>query len=130
MNLHSQVTSKRRIRKRIAEYDPDVIVSVHPTMTNVPQKCVIDIKKETGKDIPIFTVVTDLGSGHATWFTRRMEKIFVASSRMSKLARVRGWVSRSKLVECGLPIRKQFGEKKTAMGKRGSEPGKEVSYRL
>ncbi|GMH53836.1 hypothetical protein TrRE_jg8562, partial [Triparma retinervis] len=81
-------------------------------------------------EIPIFTVVTDLGSGHATWFTRRIDAIFVASSRMSKLALVRGWVRPGKLVECGLPIRKEFGEQKARMGERGTKGAEEYQRRM
>lgn len=81
MNWNSNITGYRKVRRALKEINPDAIVSVHPTMTNTPQLVVRSIRKETGKRIPIFTVVTDLGSGHATWFTRRMEKIFVASGR-------------------------------------------------
>eukprot|EP00520_Triparma_pacifica_P020227 CAMPEP_0118660230 /NCGR_PEP_ID=MMETSP0785-20121206/15559_1 /TAXON_ID=91992 /ORGANISM="Bolidomonas pacifica, Strain CCMP 1866" /LENGTH=54 /DNA_ID=CAMNT_0006553437 /DNA_START=1043 /DNA_END=1204 /DNA_ORIENTATION=+ len=54
-------------------------------MTNVPQKVAMELGDEEGRKIPIFTVVTDLGSGHATWFARRIDKIFVASERMERL---------------------------------------------
>ncbi|GMI31110.1 hypothetical protein TeGR_g7185 [Tetraparma gracilis] len=120
MNWNSNITGYRKVRRALKEINPDAIVSVHPTMTNTPQLVVRSIRKETGKRIPIFTVVTDLGSGHATWFTRRMEKIFVASGRMEKLARWRGWCSRDQIVNTGLPIRPEFGERAAAMGPVGS----------
>ena len=130
MNWQTQRQSGDKITSRIAKYDPDVIVSIHPTMTCVPQKSVETILDETGKKIPIFTVVTDLGSGHATWFTRGAEKIFVASDRIHKLARVRGWVPPRKLVKCGLPIRRDFSEQRDKLGSRWTEEGKSYQAKV
>jgi len=68
MDWHSNFTCEKRIRKRIASYEPDVVVSVHPAMNYTPIRALRNIAKETGRHIPFYTVVTDLGSGHCTWF--------------------------------------------------------------
>ena len=80
---HSWLTCERRIRRRIREYNPDVVVSVHPTMNNVPLIATRKIGKKDGRHIPFFTVVTDFGSAHTTWFQKNVEKIFVASDRFA-----------------------------------------------
>jgi 1,2-diacylglycerol 3-beta-galactosyltransferase len=72
--------------------------------------------------IPFFTVVTDYGSAHCTWFQRRVEKIFVASERLRKLARRRGFIPKSKIVMSGLPIRQDFHEQATALGGDRTSP--------
>ena len=116
MNMHSRFSCERKIRRRLLSYNPDVIVSVHPTMTCVPQVSVRKILKTTGKYIPNFTVVTDLGSAHATWFTRHCDKIFVASDRIRRLARLRGWIPNDRIVMSGLPIRSAFAKQMEKMG--------------
>lgn len=63
-DVHMKSTMERTVRKRIQSYDPDVVVSVHPLMTNVPVLACKNITKETGRNLPIFTVCTDLGSAH------------------------------------------------------------------
>lgn len=56
-DIHTSLTCERKIRKRIATYKPDVIVSVHPAMNHVPMRAVRKISKEQGKHIPFFTYV-------------------------------------------------------------------------
>ena len=123
-DIHSTLTCEKKVRKRIQSYDPDVVVSVHPTMNNVPIIALKKLQKETGKHIPFFTVVTDFGSGHCTWFHKGVEKVFVASERIRKLAKRRGSVPDSKLVQTGLPIRRAFAELVDEMGDRTSPEGK------
>eukprot|EP00985_Skeletonema_marinoi_P021234 scaffold12927_cov95-Skeletonema_marinoi.AAC.3 len=64
-DVHMKSAMERAVRKRIMEKGPDVVVSVHPLMTNVPVLACSNITKETGKHLPIFTVCTDLGSAHS-----------------------------------------------------------------
>ena len=108
MDLHSTWTCEKRIRKRIASYNPDVVVSVHPAMNYAPLVSLKKIGKETGKHIPFFTVVTDLASGHCTWFHRPVDKLFVASDRLRRLAKRRGRTPDDKIIMTGLPIRNDF----------------------
>lgn len=122
--IHGSVTCERKIRKRIASYDADVVVSVHPTMNSVPSKSVRKISKALGKHIPFFTVVTDFGSGHCMWFHRKVEKMFLASDRIRQLARRRGWTPEDKIVMSGLPIRHDFAVEADRLGDRTTEEGK------
>mmetsp|Transcript_4680 Transcript_4680/g.6487 ORF Transcript_4680/g.6487 Transcript_4680/m.6487 type:complete len:535 (-) Transcript_4680:273-1877(-) len=124
-NWHARKMCEKKIRKRIASYDPDVVVSVHPTMNNVPIKSTTQISKALGKHIPFFTVVTDLGSGHCMWFQPNVEKLYVASERIRKLAKRRGATPEDKIVMTGLPIRHDFAVQAEKMGDRTSVAGKE-----
>ena len=60
-DLHSKVMCGRKIKERIQSINPDVVVSVHPTMNYTPLIETQKISRELGKHIPFFTVVTDLG---------------------------------------------------------------------
>ncbi len=127
MDMHSCFMCEKKIRNRIASYNPDVVVSVHPAMNYTPIKAVKNICKVKSKNghhhkIPFFTVVTDYGSAHSTWFQRRVDKIFVASERLRKLARRRGFIPKSKIVMAGLPIRQDFHEQATALGGDRTSP--------
>lgn len=127
------VMCERSIRKRIKSYNPDVVVSVHPLQTSVPILSCAKISHETGKHLPMFTVVTDLGSAHCTWFANGIEKMFVGSKQIYKLARVRG-IPEEKLVLVGLPIRYDFSVESESLGDRMSDQGRayqrEVRRRL
>jgi 1,2-diacylglycerol 3-beta-galactosyltransferase len=129
-NAHSAIMCERRIRRRIASYDPDVIVSVHPTMNRTPILATKRISKAVGKHIPFFTVVTDLGSGHAMWFHKNIERMYVASERIRKLARRRGWTPEEKIVMSGLPIRHDFAVQANLMGNRTSAEGKAYQHTI
>ena len=125
---------ERSIRKKIKSYEPDVVVSVHPLQTSVPILSCAKISHETGKHLPMFTVVTDLGSAHSTWFANGVERMFVGSTQIYDLAKERGQVPDEKLVLLGLPIRNDFAEESKKLGFRmGLEGGKyqkEVRERL
>ena len=125
MNFHSCVTCERKIRRRIASYEPDVIVSVHPAMQLIPQISTQKISKALGRHLPFYTVVTDLGTGHCTWFSKKMDKMYLASESMRKLARRRGGTPEDRIVMSGLPIRHDFAVQAEYMGDRTSDAGKE-----
>jgi len=76
------------------------------------------------RDIPFFTVVTDFGSGHCTWFHKEVDKIYLASEPIKQIALKRGKVPDSKIVMIGLPIRYDFAAQADAMVDRTTEEGK------
>lgn len=123
-DAHLKLMCERAVRRSIRSYNPDVVVSVHPLMTNVPVLSCAKISNETGRHLPIFTVVTDLGSAHCLWFANGVEKMFVGSEQVKELAMVRGKVPEEKLVMFGLPIRHDFAVQAEKMGNRMSEEGK------
>ena len=130
-NLHSRIMCGGRIKKRLESHKPDVIVSVHPAMNHIPVKCTAKTSKELGKHIPFFTVVTDLGSGHCMWFERKVDKLYVASDRLYKLARRRGGTAHEDIVMTGLPIRHGFAVQAEKLGgDRTSERGIEYQKKI
>ena len=112
------------------EYNPDVVVSVHPMMTNVPISCCEKISEETGRHLPIFTVVTDLASAHCLWFANGVDKMYIASDQCRQLAKVRGKVPDEKIVQIGLPIRHQFAVQADLLGDRQSPEGFEYQKKV
>lgn len=123
-DAHLKLMCERAVRRSIKSYDPDVVISVHPLMTNVPVLSCSKISNETGKHLPIFTVVTDLGSAHCLWFANGVEKMFVGSEQVKELAQVRGKVPEEKIIMAGLPIRHDFAVQAERMGDRMSEAGR------
>jgi len=129
-DTHLKLMCERAIRKSIQEYNPDVVVSVHPMMTNVPVLSCAKIGEETGKHLPIFTVVTDLGSAHCLWFANGVDKMFIASDQIRNLAKERGKVPDEKLVQIGLPIRHQFAVQAELLGDRMSLAGQSYQQKV
>jgi len=101
-----------------------VVVSVHPMMTNLPTASCAKISAERNRHLPVFTVVTDLGSAHCLWFCNGVDKLFVASDQIRALAKERGKVPEDKIVQIGLPIRHDFGVQSEKLGDRFSAQGK------
>ena len=129
-DVHSYITCERGIRKRIEAFRPDVVVSVHPTMNNVPMISTRKISKKLGKKIPFYTVVTDFGSAHTTWFQKGVDTIFVASERIRKLAKRRGRLPDDKIIMSGLPIRHAFAVEAEQLGDRTTEEGKRYQRKM
>lgn len=129
-DAHLKLMCERAVRRRIKSYNPDVVVSVHPLMTNVPVLSCANISAETGKHLPIFTVVTDLGSAHCLWFANGVEKMFVGSQAVKELAKARGKVPEEKLVLAGLPIRNDFAVQAELLGDRYSREGREYQRQV
>lgn len=129
-NIHCRMTCSRTIKKTIEFNNPDVIVSVHPTMNNNPLIQTRKISKELRKHIPFFTVVTDLGSGHCMWFERKVDKLYVASDRLYKLAKRRGGTRDDKIAMIGLPIRHGFAVEAEKLGDRTSQAGKSYQRKV
>lgn len=128
-DVHLKLMCERAVRKRIMSYDPDVVISVHPLMCNVPVLSCAKISHKTGKH-SMFTVVTDLGSAHCLWFANGVEKMFVGSQQIYDLAKARGKVPDEKLVISGLPIRQDFAEQSEKLGDRLSEEGEEYQRQV
>lgn len=130
MDLHVDFMCRTFCSDLIESYDPDVIVSVHPAMNYVPIRVAKRLSKKKNKHIPFFTVVTDLGSAHATWFHRRVEKLYLASDRLFRLARRRGLTPVRKIQRVGLPIRYEFELQSKKLGDRTTIEGKQYQRQI
>lgn len=131
-DLHSSWACEKRIRDKIASYKPDVVVSVHPGMNYTPLRSVRHLNQEEklvgDKSIPFFTVVTDYGAGHSAWFQKEVDKIYIASEPLRKIALNRKRVPSDKISMVGLPIRAEFDVQAQALGDRTTESGR--AYQL
>ena len=97
-------------KNAIINADPDLVVSVHPLCQLMPIWAVEEMNKQRNKkNFPInfVTVVTDLGGAHPTWFDRRVDKVFVPSNAVKRIA-LKNRIPPEKLVMRGLPIRPSF----------------------
>eukprot|EP00594_Rhizosolenia_setigera_P014246 CAMPEP_0178969204 /NCGR_PEP_ID=MMETSP0789-20121207/18711_1 /TAXON_ID=3005 /ORGANISM="Rhizosolenia setigera, Strain CCMP 1694" /LENGTH=543 /DNA_ID=CAMNT_0020655281 /DNA_START=24 /DNA_END=1655 /DNA_ORIENTATION=- len=120
-NVQLRLHAQHKIQAKIRKHNADVVVSVHPLMNSIPLLSCEKISEETGKKLPFFTVVTDLGSGHCQWFggAKGVEKMFIASDQIRELAIERGNVDPGLLVDFGLPIRHDFAVQAEKLGKDG-----------
>lgn len=100
-----------RLLKKIKEFKPDLIVSVHPLAQELTLECL----KHYDKKIPFAVVCTDLAGGHNLWFNRNVDALYVGSNELVKRAIEMG-VNKKKIHNLGLPIREQFSERYEKVG--------------
>lgn len=95
----------RKVMRGLLKHRPDVIVSVHPLMQHVPLR----LLKARGllKKIPFATVVTDLSTGHPTWFHRLVTRCYCPAKEVADRA-LRAGLKPSQIRVFGLPIRPSF----------------------
>ena len=70
------------------QYDPDLVISVHPLMQHVPVR-VLRQRLANGvqeKQTAFATVVTDLTTCHNTWFYKGVDRCYVATEETKKQA--------------------------------------------
>eukprot|EP00471_Norrisiella_sphaerica_P006237 CAMPEP_0184478664 /NCGR_PEP_ID=MMETSP0113_2-20130426/634_1 /TAXON_ID=91329 /ORGANISM="Norrisiella sphaerica, Strain BC52" /LENGTH=361 /DNA_ID=CAMNT_0026856543 /DNA_START=115 /DNA_END=1196 /DNA_ORIENTATION=+ len=106
-NEWSNMRCRKPFQTMMEESDPDLIVSVHPLCQFIPLRVMRKIARKTDKKVPFVTVVTDLNSAHPTWFHKDVDKCFVATPELAKMARYHG-VREEKIRIHGLPIRPAF----------------------
>lgn len=98
----------RKLRKIIVDEDADVVVSTHPLLTRSVARCLKRVAKDTGKRPPFGIVVTDLVTGHWSWYDAGADRIFVptpeAFDRVEK-----GGVDPAKLVMTGQAVHPKCG---------------------
>ncbi|CAL6308766.1 unnamed protein product [Bathycoccus prasinos] len=89
------------------DYNPHLIVSVHPLMQHVPLMSLERLRDKVAKPIPFTTVVTDLTRCHPTWFHKSILKCFVATKIVVSQALSLG-LKTTQIICHGLPIRPSF----------------------
>lgn len=101
--------SYKAFEEAIVGAEPDVVVSVHPLCQLMPISIVskMNAKRSNKRRIPFFTVVTDLGGAHSTWFDKRVDACYVPSEAVEQLALKQG-IPSEKVKLKGLPIRPSF----------------------
>lgn len=105
----------RKLRKLLAEEDADVVISTHPLLTRTIARCLTRLETLSGKPKPPFgIVVTDLVTGHWSWYDDGADRIFVPTPEAFEKVE-RGGVSKDKLVMTGQAVHPKCG---AAVGRR------------
>ena len=108
----TRLTCGAGFKRCISEYDPHLVVSLHPLCQHLP----LDLSRRHDDTVPFATVCTDLGSAHCTWFVEGVDACFVATDAVRRIAESRG-VARSKIRQHGLPVRRPFWQASSGAAK-------------
>jgi 1,2-diacylglycerol 3-beta-galactosyltransferase len=95
---------RERLKEVFTQYNPDVIVSVHPLLNHAALRA----RADAGMDhVPIVTVITDLGRVHEGWLLPEADLTIVPAREVYNRALERG-VPPSRLRLIGHPIHPKF----------------------
>lgn len=99
----SNIVGNRNFRDAVNDFQPDLVVSVHPLTQFIPLRVLKSLKRK----IPFVTVCTDLGGAHPTWFHPDVDLCFVPTDRVRQIA-LRCGLGAGKIRQFGLPVRPAF----------------------
>lgn len=95
----------KEVETGLMEYNPDIIISVHPLMQHIPLWVLKWQRLQ--KKVTFVTVVTDLNSCHRTWFHHGVDRLYCPSREVGYRALLDG-LEETQLRVFGLPIRPSF----------------------
>ena len=104
-SVNRKITRKirRRLLKKIEQYKPDLILSVHPLFNG----SVLDILKKYHPEIKFYTLITDIVSVTHIWLDNKVDKIISPSIEASNFIAENG-VDKDKILTFGIPERENF----------------------
>ncbi|MCB0113884.1 MAG: glycosyltransferase [Caldilineaceae bacterium] len=94
---------RRTVRRMFHQYRPDLVISVHPLLSKIPEH----VLHHERPDVPFVTVITDLGTITPMWFHRGVDRCFVPTQAAYE-AGLRQGLTPQQLKVCGLPVRPAF----------------------
>ena len=94
---------RERLRDSFLLFKPDVIVSVHPLLNHAALRA----RSDAGINVPIVTVITDLGRVHEAWLMPEADAVVVPAPEVYQRALERG-VSPDRLRLLGHPVHPKF----------------------
>jgi 1,2-diacylglycerol 3-beta-galactosyltransferase len=95
---------RARLRDLFTSYKPDVIVSVHPLLNHAALRA----RADAGMlDVPVITVVTDLGRVHEGWLVPEVDAVVVPAREVYQRAKDRG-VPVERIYHLGHPVHPKF----------------------
>lgn len=97
---------RERLRDLFIDYQPDVIVSIHPLLNHAALRARDDAHMH---HVPVVTVITDLGKVHESWLVPDADAVVVPAREVYQRALSRG-VSPSRLRLLGHPIHPKFDD--------------------
>jgi 1,2-diacylglycerol 3-beta-galactosyltransferase len=104
---------RERLRDFLLSYKPDVLVSVHPLLNHAAVRA----RADAGLDIPLITVITDLGKVHEGWLLPESDATVVPAKEVYERAISRG-VPADRIHMLGHPVHPRFedvGESKPGL---------------
>ena len=109
--VETRLRNGAKFKQCIADYSPDLVVSLHPLTQHLPLRILKTLDKEGTLDKPPFaTVCTDLGSAHPSWFVKEVDAAFVPTDAVRRVATSRG-LKETQIKQYGLPVRAPFWKK-------------------
>ena len=94
-----------RMRRLSAEHPADLVVSVHPLLSQAPLRTLRTLQP----GIRLATVVTDLASAPRMWYDPAVDLLIASCDEVATAARAAG-VPAARVRQLGLPIRLAFAE--------------------
>lgn len=101
----------------IRDYQPDLILSVHPCFVGSVDICL----KRMKSTIPLYTCIIDLVKHSRLWYDTSCATTFVPTREMYELLLKRGF-SRQRLVHSGFPIGQRYDRKNKLPATLGALP--------
>jgi 1,2-diacylglycerol 3-beta-galactosyltransferase len=95
----------RRLATLIRDQAPDVVVSTHPLLTRVVSRALGRLERR----IPFAIVVTDLVTGHATWYDDGADLVCLPTAEALERAAACG-VPRERMIVAGQPLHPKAAE--------------------
>lgn len=103
LNKNNSFSIKRRFLKLIKEYNPNIIINVHPVFSG----SLLNIIEKNKLNIKFFIVITDLITITKIWFDNRADKIISPSKEASEYM-IKNGIDKDKIATFGLPVREGF----------------------
>ncbi|MBC5800381.1 MAG: hypothetical protein GIX03_05275 [Candidatus Eremiobacteraeota bacterium] len=95
---------RQRLCALFRSYKPDIIVSVHPLLNHAALRA----RSDAGMlDVPVLTVVTDLGRVHEGWLVPEVDAVVVPAREVYQRARERG-IAKERIYHLGHPVHPKF----------------------
>ncbi len=95
---------RRRLRELFESYRPNVIVSVHPLLNHAALRA----RADAGMlDVPVMTVITDLGKVHEGWLVPEVDAVVVPAREVYERACRRG-IPIDRIYQLGHPVHPKF----------------------
>jgi 1,2-diacylglycerol 3-beta-galactosyltransferase len=95
---------RERLRDLFLSCKPDVIVSVHPLLNHAALRARADAGMT---EVPVLTVVTDLGRVHESWLVPEVDAVVVPAREVYHRARERG-IPKERIYHLGHPVHPKF----------------------
>ncbi|MFQ5340783.1 MAG: glycosyltransferase [Anaerolineae bacterium] len=99
------LATRRQVEAKLQAAQPDVLACVHPLATRLAA----DVRRRAGRTLPLATIVTDLSTAHAAWFTQDVD-LLVAPSEPVRQRAVESGIPGDRVIITGQPVHPKFTE--------------------